>query len=84
MQGRRYGTLFSNFEIRVYLLPSCGIIFMHIMQFVYGGISMNENFKYTQNQQNQQNQQNNQKQQKQRKQQNQQNNQQNQQAQNNR
>lgn len=81
MQGRRYGTLFSNFEIRVYLLPSCGIIFMHIMQFVYGGISMNENFKNTQNQQNQQN---NQKQQKQRKQQNQQNNQQNQQAQNNR
>ena len=81
MQGRRYGTLFSNFEIRVYLLPSCGIIFMHIMQFVYGGICMNENFKNTQNQQNQQNQQ---KQQKQRKQQNQQNNQQNQQAQNNR
>ena len=81
MQGRRYGTLFSNFEIRLYLLPSCGIIFMHIMQFVYGGISMNENFKNTQNQQNQQN---NQKQQKQRKQQNQQNNQQNQQAQNNR
>lgn len=81
MQGRRYGTLFSNFEIRVYLLPSCGIIFMHILQFVYGGISMNENFKNTQNQQNQQN---NQKQQKQRKQQNQQNNQQNQQAQNNR
>lgn len=81
MQGRRYGTLFSNFEIRVYLLPSCGIIFMHILQFVYGGISMNENFKNTQNQQNQQNQQ---KQQKQRKQQNQQNNQQNQQAQNNR
>ena len=81
MQGRRYGTFFSNFEIRVYLLPSCGIIFMHTMQFVYGGIIMNENFKNTQNQQNQQN---NQKQQKQRKQQNQQNNQQNQQAQNNR
>lgn len=81
MQGRRYGTLFLNFEIRVYLLPSCGIIFMHILQFVYGGISMNENFKNTQNQQNQQN---NQKQQKRRKQQNQQNNQQNQQAQNNR
>ena len=81
MQGRRYGTLFSNFEIRVYLLPSCGIIFMHTMQFAYGGIIMNENFKNTQNQQNQQN---NQKQQKQRKQQNQQNNQQNQQAQNNR
>ena len=84
MQGRRYGTLFSNFEIRVYLLPSCGIIFMHIMQFVYGGIIMNENFKNTQNQQNQQNNQKQQKQQKQRKQQNQQNNQQNQQAQNNR
>ena len=84
MQGRRYGTLFSNFEIRVYLLPSCGIIFTHILPFVYGGISMNQNFKTTQNEQNQQHQQNNQKQQKQRKQQNQQNNQQNQQAQNNR
>lgn len=84
MQGRRHGTHFSSFERRVYLRPFCGIIFMHMMQFVYGGTIMNENFKNTQNQQNQQNQQNNQKQQKQRKQQNQQNNQQNQQAQNNR
>ena len=32
---------------------------MHMMQFVYGGTIMNENFKNTQNQQNQQNQQNN-------------------------